>query len=105
MTSLVVFAIVAALLFLFIVVELIAAIVPLLIVVTLVPQEEREGLAQLLAAADSSRRLRLWRALRVAVAARRIDLARNRHRVPGAWARRDDLRIPEPAGTSHGSPR
>jgi hypothetical protein len=103
-SSLVVFAIVAALLFLFIVVELIAAIVPLLIVVTLVPQEEREGLAQLLAAADSSRRLRLWRALRLAVAARRIDRARNRRRDPDAWAR-DDVQVHEPVGTSHGSPR
>jgi hypothetical protein len=37
----------------------------------LVPPEERDGLAQLIAAADSSRKLRLWPALRAAVAGRR----------------------------------
>lgn len=105
MSSLAVFATVAALLFLFIVVELVAAIAPLIIVVTLVPPEEREGLAQLLAAADSSRRLRLWRALRLAVAARRLDLARNRRRDPGAWAGRNDVHVHRPAGKGRDLPR
>jgi len=51
--------------------ELVAAVLPILVVVALVPPEERGELADLLAAADSRRRLRLWRALRVAVHARR----------------------------------
>lgn len=52
------------------VVELLAATVPMLIVITMVPPEEREALARVLAAADSSRRLRLWPALRAAIAGR-----------------------------------
>jgi hypothetical protein len=51
--------------------EVAAAVLPLLIVVTLVPSHERTAVAEMLAAIDSSRRLRLWPALRVAVAARR----------------------------------
>ncbi|MEV6850858.1 hypothetical protein [Actinoplanes sp. NPDC051411] len=52
--------------------ELIAAVLPVIVVVAMVPPEERHGLAEVLAAADSRRlRLRLWRALRVAVKARR----------------------------------
>src|SRR4051812_41455731 len=62
---------VAVLVFLVVATELIAAVLPLLIVVLLVPPEERHGLAELLAATDSSRRLRLWPALRAAVKARR----------------------------------
>jgi hypothetical protein len=52
------------------VVEIVAATVPMLIVITMVPPDEREALARLLAAADSSRRLRLWPALRAAATAR-----------------------------------
>jgi hypothetical protein len=52
-------------------VELAAAVLPILVVVLLVPADQRADLARVLAAADSSRRLRLWRALRVAVVARR----------------------------------
>jgi hypothetical protein len=51
--------------------EVAAAALPILIVVLLVPPEERADLAELIAATDSSRRLRFWPALRVAVAARR----------------------------------
>jgi len=51
--------------------ELVAAALPVVIVIAVVPPEEREGLAKLLAACDSSRRLRLWPALRLAVRARR----------------------------------
>jgi hypothetical protein len=51
--------------------ELAAAVLPILIVILLVPPEERADLATVIAAADSSHRLRLWRALRTAVAARR----------------------------------
>ena len=89
MNSLAMFAIVGGLLVLILVVELIAAVVPLIIVVALVPPHERETLAQLLAAVDSSRRLRLWRALRLAVAARRLERSRNMRHEPGAWVRRD----------------
>lgn len=52
-------------------IELIAAVVPLIVVVLIVPPEQRQDLAAVIAAADSSRRLRLWPALRVAVRARR----------------------------------
>jgi len=51
--------------------ELLTAVLPIIIVLAAVPPEERHGLAELIAAADSSRRLRLWPALRVAVRARR----------------------------------
>jgi hypothetical protein len=53
--------------------ELLAAALPVVIVIAMVPPEEREGLAKLLAACDSSRRLRLWPALRLAVRARREE--------------------------------
>jgi hypothetical protein len=55
----------------FLIVELAAAIAPILIIVTLVPREDRPALAHLLAQVDSSRRLRLWPALRAATARRR----------------------------------
>jgi hypothetical protein len=53
--------------------EIIAAVLPVVIVIAAVPPEERDGLAKLLAACDSSRKLRLWPALRVAVRARRAE--------------------------------
>lgn len=53
--------------------ELVAAALPVVIVIALVPPEERESLAKLLAACDSSRKLRLWPALRLAVRARRAQ--------------------------------
>lgn len=55
--------------------ELAAATLPMIIVLMVVPPEERRGLADLLATIDSSRRLRLWPTLRVAVRARRRRLA------------------------------
>jgi hypothetical protein len=58
--------------------ELVAAALPVVIVIALVPPEEREGLAKLLAACDSSRKLRLWPALRLAVRARREQASRTR---------------------------
>jgi len=57
--------------FLIIFMELLSAVLPIVIVLAVVPPEERHGLAELIAAADSSRRFRLWPALRVAVRARR----------------------------------
>jgi putative exporter of polyketide antibiotics len=66
---------VVTLVILFIFAELAAAVLPILIVLALVPPEERRGLAELIAAADSSTRLRLWSALRVAVRARRQERA------------------------------
>ena len=59
---------------LFIATELTAAVLPLVVVMTFIPPEERHGLAEVLAAADSRRRLRLWRALRLAAQARRASL-------------------------------
>ncbi len=56
--------------------ELIAATLPVVIVIAMVPPQERDGLANLLAACDSSRKLRLWRALRLAVRARREEARR-----------------------------
>jgi hypothetical protein len=53
--------------------ELVAAALPVVIVLAVVPPEEREGLAKLLAACDSSRKLRLWRTLRLAVRTRREE--------------------------------
>ncbi|GAB7036246.1 hypothetical protein JCM9533A_00930 [Catenuloplanes niger JCM 9533] len=65
------FVAVALLVVFFLLVEVAAATLPLLIVVTLVPPGERRELAEVLAAADHGRRLRLWPALRAAAAARR----------------------------------
>jgi hypothetical protein len=62
---------VAATLLLCVVFELLAAVLPLILVLTLVRPEERRTLADLLAAADCSHRLRLWSALRRAVATHR----------------------------------
>jgi hypothetical protein len=56
---------------LIIVTEVVAAVLPLVLVIVLVPHEQRRELAELLATVDSSRRLRLWTALRLAVMARR----------------------------------
>jgi hypothetical protein len=72
MTPLVVAGVVIVLIILVVLSELVAATLPLLIVITLVPPAERAGLARLLAAADSSHRLRLWPALRAAATARRL---------------------------------
>jgi hypothetical protein len=60
---------------LFILTELTAAVLPVIVVLAMVPPDERHGLAEVLAAADSRRRLRLWRALRVAAKARRTALS------------------------------
>jgi hypothetical protein len=59
--------------------EIIAAVLPMVIVLLFVPPHERDGLARLLAVCDSSRRLRLWPALRAAVAARRRATENARH--------------------------
>ncbi|WP_433791175.1 hypothetical protein [Actinoplanes sp. CA-252034] len=68
-------AVVALLVLFFLFVELVAAIAPVLIIVTLVPREDRPALAHLLAQVDSSRRLRIWPALRAATAQRRETLS------------------------------
>jgi hypothetical protein len=81
MNQLTVLAAVAALVMLFVLAEVMAAVLPLIIVLTLVPPGERRELAELLAACDSSRRLRVWPALRTAVQARR----RARGRGPGPY--------------------
>lgn len=56
---------------LFLATEIASAALPLILIVALVPPEERPALAQLIAATDSSWKLRLWPALRLAVRARR----------------------------------
>jgi hypothetical protein len=105
MHGLALFGIVAVLVLLFVVTELTAAVLPLLLVVTMVPPEERRTLADLIAATDSSHRIRFWPALRVAVGAQRLSRARNRGRDSDAWAERDRRRISDPIGRWRGSPR
>jgi hypothetical protein len=56
-------------------VELASAVLPMLIVIGFVPRAERQDLAMVLASADSSKRLRVWPALRTAVQTRRAELA------------------------------
>jgi hypothetical protein len=78
MTDLAVLAAVASLVALFVFAEIVAAVLPVIIVVALVPPAERDSLARLVAACDSSPKLRIWPALRLAVRARRAAAARQR---------------------------
>ena len=71
----VLFVIVGLLVLLVVLTEIVSAVLPLVIVLTCVPERERDSLARLLAVCDSSRRLRVWSALRLAVAMRRQELA------------------------------
>jgi hypothetical protein len=88
MNEFAVLAAVAALVMLFLLIEVASAVLPLIIVLTLVPPGERQELANLIAACDSSHKLRIWPALRLAVEARRRqreqanrdDSNLNRHR-------------------------
>lgn len=70
---------VAATVLLFAGTEILAAVLPILVVVILVPPHERAALADLIAATDRSRKLRLWSALRVSVGARRLGQTCHRH--------------------------
>jgi hypothetical protein len=74
MTVTVLAGIVALLVLLVVLSEILAAVIPLIIVLTCVPERERDGLARVLAAMDSSRRLRIWPALRLAVTLRRQEV-------------------------------
>ncbi|MCO8275972.1 hypothetical protein M1L60_35880 [Actinoplanes sp. TRM 88003] len=58
--------------------EILAAVIPLIIVLTCVPAAERDGLARVLAVIDSSRRLRVWSALKLAVVLRRQEIEQAR---------------------------
>jgi hypothetical protein len=73
MTINVIAGIVALLVLVLVLSEIVAAVLPLIIVLTCVPERERDTLARVLAALDSSRRLRVWPALRLAVALRRQE--------------------------------
>jgi hypothetical protein len=75
MNQISVLAAVSALVMLFVLTEVAAAAVPLILVLALVPPEQRRDLAGVLAAIDSSPKLRLWSALRVAAARRRAARA------------------------------
>jgi hypothetical protein len=99
MDSVAVFVTVAIVVVLAVFVELVAAVLPMIIVLALVPPEERHGLAELIAATDSSRKLRVWPALRLAVAARRLDLARNERRRNDRWDSADVNRRNDQAGS------
>ena len=74
MITTVVAGIVALIVALVVLSEIVAAVIPLVIVLTCVPVRERDSLARVLAALDSSRRLRLWSALRLAVTLRRQEI-------------------------------
>ncbi|WP_127504052.1 hypothetical protein [Actinoplanes solisilvae] len=73
MTIIVLAGIVALLVLLLVLSEIAAAVIPLIIVLTCVPERDRESLARVLAALDSSRRLRMWPALRLAATLRRQE--------------------------------
>ena len=90
MTRTLLAGIIAFLVLLFVLSEIVVAVLPLVIVLLAVPQRERDALARVLAALDSSRRLRLWTTLRFAAAMRRQErrLARE------AAAARDPRRNP-----------
>jgi hypothetical protein len=92
MNQFAVLAAVVTLVMLFVLAEISAAVLPLIIVLSVVPPEERHELAQLIAACDSSRRLRLWPALRLAVKARRRTDANRRPRRGTPF---DQLRVHE----------
>ena len=77
MNEFAVLAAVTGLVMLFVLAEIAAAVLPLIIVLALVPPEQRRELAELIAACDSSRRLRIWPELRAAVRARRQRRDRN----------------------------
>jgi len=80
-------AIVAFLVLLFILTELAAAVLPLVIVIVLVPPQDREALARVIAACDTSRKLRIWSALRLAVVLSRQE--RRPHQENGQKRRQD----------------
>jgi hypothetical protein len=65
---------VGAFVVLIVLVELASAVLPLVILIACVPPHDRQALAELLAATDSSRKLRVGRALRVAIKARRAAI-------------------------------
>jgi hypothetical protein len=90
MTSTLLAAIIACLVLLFVLCEIVSAVLPLIIVLLAVPDREREALARVLAALDSSRRLRLWTTLRFAVTMRRQE----RRQAREAAAARDPRRNP-----------
>ena len=109
MNELTVLAAVAGLVMLFVVAEIIAAVLPVIIVVALVPPEERAALADLIAATDSSRRLRLWPALRTAVGRRPPPRSRAQRRegrrLVGNGATPTTRPRPPVSGRSPGAPR
>jgi hypothetical protein len=72
-----VLAAIAALVMLFVLAEIASAVLPIIIVVALVPPEDRDALAKVIAACDSSHKLRIWPALRAAVKARRCGCGAN----------------------------
>ena len=74
MTSSMLAGIVALLVLLIVLSEIVSAVLPLIIVLLCVPERDRDDLARVLAACDSSRRLRVWPALRLAVTLRRQEL-------------------------------
>jgi hypothetical protein len=84
MRDVVIVSVIAATVVVFAVSEIVAAVLPVLIVVVLVPPADRAALAEVVAALDSSRRLRLWPALRLAVLARRRARRARGHDVPPA---------------------
>ena len=89
MNEFAVLAAVAGLVMLFVLAEIAAAVLPIIIVVALVPPGERDGLAKVIAACDSSPKLRIWSALRLAVEVRRAERARRQGDDPNLNPRED----------------
>ena len=106
MTSTLLAGIIALLVLLFVLSEIVSAVLPLIIVLTCVPEREREALAKVLAALDSSRRLRLWPTLRLAVTMRRQERnlareARDPQRNPYAHLNERFAQMPDDAPLNH----
>ena len=106
MNEFAVLAAVATLVMLFVLAEIAAAVLPLIIVMTLVPPEQRDALARVLAACDSRRRLRFWPALRAAVKARRqAAAAKDPDLNPPGADREAGFRAVRAAGVELNTPR
>jgi hypothetical protein len=86
MTSSLLPVIAALLVILLILTEIVAAVLPLIVVLVFVPEQERDALARLIAACDSSRKLRVWPALRLAVRQRRRERRRGYDATPADLA-------------------
>jgi hypothetical protein len=93
-------AMVVALVSLVVLAQIVAAVLPVIIVVTLVPPEQRDDLARVIAACDSSRKLRIWSTLRLAVKARQDRFVNSKPNFEAAYWRAcsQELMVSPPSG-------